>query len=157
LPGGTRFVTASVSEGTGSHQNRIVTINLGSLASAFDATVSVVVTPTATGTITNSVRVSGAQQDLAPANNSITQYTTVVPVFTLTAAIAGAGSGTVTSDLGGINCPGLCSTSLAMGTSVSLMATAASGFPFTGWGGACSGTGACNITMNTDQTVTATF
>jgi uncharacterized repeat protein (TIGR01451 family) len=115
LPSGTSFVSATPSQGSCSHANRTVTCNLGSLASAFDATVSLVVTPTATGTITNSVSVSGAQQDLAPANNSITQNTTVVPVFTLTAAIAGTGTGTVTSDLGGINCPGLCSTSLAMG------------------------------------------
>jgi uncharacterized repeat protein (TIGR01451 family) len=157
LPGGTSFVSATPSQGSCSHANRIVTCNFGSLASAFDATVSVVVTPTATGTITNSVSVSGAQQDLAPANNSITQNTTVVPVFTLTAAIAGAGSGTVTSDLGGINCPGLCSTSLAMGTSVSLTATAASGFTFSGWSGACSGSDVCTLTMDTNRNATATF
>jgi uncharacterized repeat protein (TIGR01451 family) len=157
LAGGTSFVSATPSQGSCSHANRIVTCNFGSLASAFDATVSVVVTPTATGTITNSVSVLGAQQDLAPANNSITQNTTVVPVFTLTAAIAGAGSGTVTSDLGGINCPGLCSTSLAMGTSVSLTATAASGFTFSGWSGACSGSDVCTLTMDTNRNVTATF
>ena len=108
LPGGASFVSATPSQGSCSHANRVVTCNFGSLASAFDATVSLVVTPTATGTITNSVSVSGAQQDLAPANNSITQNTTVVPVFTLTAARAGTGIGTVTSDLGGINCPALC-------------------------------------------------
>src|SRR5205823_4477642 len=28
---------------------------------------------------------------------------------------------------------------------------------FTGWSGACSGTGACNVTMNGDENVTATF
>jgi uncharacterized repeat protein (TIGR01451 family) len=157
LPSGTSFVSATPSQGSCSHANRTVTCNLGSLASAFDATVSLVVTPTATGTITNSVSVSGAQQDLAPANNSITQNTTVVPVFTLTAAIAGTGTGTVTSDLGGINCPGLCSTSLAMGTSVSLTATAASGFTFSGWSGACSGSDVCTLTMDANRNATATF
>jgi uncharacterized repeat protein (TIGR01451 family) len=157
LPGGTNLVSATPSQGSCSQANRIVTCNLGSLASAFDATVSLVVTPTATGTITNSVSVSGAQQDLAPANNSITQNTTVVPVFTLTAAIAGTGTGSVTSDLGGINCPGLCSTSLAMGTSVSLAATAASGFTFTGWSGACSGSDVCTLTMDANRNATATF
>jgi uncharacterized repeat protein (TIGR01451 family) len=157
LPSGTSFVSATPSQGSCSHANRIVTCNFGSLASAFDATVSLVVTPTATGTITNSVSVSGAQPDLAPANNSVTQNTTVVPVFTLTAAIAGAGTGTVTSDLGGINCPGLCSTSLVMGTSVSLTATAASGFTFSGWSGACSGSDVCTLTMDADRNASATF
>ena len=157
LPGGTSFVSATPSQGGCSQANRVVTCNFGSLASAFDATVSIVVTPTATGTITNSVSVSAAQQDLAPANNSNTQNTTVVPVFTLTAAIAGVGTGTVTSDLGGINCPGLCSTSLAMGTSVSLTATAASGFTFSGWSGACSGSDVCTLTMDADRNATATF
>jgi uncharacterized repeat protein (TIGR01451 family) len=157
LPSSTSFVSATPSQGSCSQANRIVTCNFGSLASAFDATVSVVVTPTATGTITNSVSVSGAQQDLAPANNSVTQNTTVVPVFTLTAAIAGTGTGTVTSDLGGINCPGLCSTSLAMGTSVSLTATAASGFTFSGWSGACSGSDVCTLTMDANRNATATF
>ena len=157
LPGGTSFVSATPSQGSCSHANRTVTCNLGSLASAFDATVSLVVTPTATGTITNSVSVSGAQQDLAPANNSNTQNTTVVPVFTLTAAVASAGTGTVTSDLGGINCPGVCSTSLVMGTSVLLTATAAPGFTFSGWSGACSGSDVCTLTMDADRNATATF
>src|SRR6202008_878941 len=69
LPGGTNLVSATPSQGSCSHANRTITCNFGSLTPAFDATVSVVVTPTATGTITNSASVSGAQQDLAPANN----------------------------------------------------------------------------------------
>jgi hypothetical protein len=38
-----------------------------------------------------------------------------------------------------------------------LTATAASGSVFGGWGGACSGTGACTLTLTSDQAVTATF
>lgn len=30
-------------------------------------------------------------------------------------------------------------------------------FEFTGWGGACSGTGTCSVAMNADVSVTATF
>jgi len=44
-----------------------------------------------------------------------------------------------------------------MGTSVQLSAQANDRFAFTGWSGACSGTGACTVTMNGPQAVTATF
>jgi hypothetical protein len=40
---------------------------------------------------------------------------------------------------------------------VSLTATAASGSTFAGWSGACAGAGACNVTMSSNQNVTATF
>lgn len=40
---------------------------------------------------------------------------------------------------------------------VRLTASAAAGFVFTGWQGACSGTGDCNVAMNGDADVTAVF
>ena len=43
------------------------------------------------------------------------------------------------------------------GTMVTLAATAATGYQLTGWTGACSGTGACSVTMNGNQTVGANF
>jgi len=53
---------------------------------------------------------------------------------------------------------GPCSETLGSGTNVTLTATASYGYVFTGWsGGGCSGTGACVVTMNSNQTVTATF
>jgi hypothetical protein len=48
--------------------------------------------------------------------------------------------------------------SYAAGTMVTLTAAADSGSSFAGWsGGGCSGTGTCTVTVNSDQTVTATF
>lgn len=44
-----------------------------------------------------------------------------------------------------------------VGTSVPLQANAAAGYTFTGWGGQCSGTGACTVTMDQARSVTATF
>jgi hypothetical protein len=67
------------------------------------------------------------------------------------------GSGTVTSSPSGINCPSTCSASLAPGTQVTLTAAPANGWGFSGWGGDCSGVGNCVVTMNTAQSVTATF
>jgi endo-1,4-beta-D-glucanase Y len=40
---------------------------------------------------------------------------------------------------------------------VTATATANSGYKFTGWSGACTGTGACSITMNAAKSLTATF
>jgi hypothetical protein len=76
---------------------------------------------------------------------------------TLTVTAAGTGSGTVTSSPAGINCPGSCSASFASGTAVTLSANAAAGSSFGGWSGACGGTGACNVTLNANQAVTAAF
>jgi photosystem II stability/assembly factor-like uncharacterized protein len=76
---------------------------------------------------------------------------------TLTVAKVGTGSGTVTSSPAGINCGDDCSETYDQGTSVTLTATPASGCIFTGWSGACSGTGACTVTTNAAKSVTATF
>ncbi len=69
----------------------------------------------------------------------------------------GPGSGTVTSDAPGINCGGACSAAFTSGTSVALIAEPASGSTFTGWGGDCSGDGACTLTMDGAHIVRANF
>src|SRR2546430_2099771 len=76
-------------------------------------------------------------------------------VYTLTASVAG--NGTITSDPPGISCPGDCAESFVTGTSVSLRAASAPGWAFSGWSGACSGTGACTVGMTTDYVVMAAF
>jgi List-Bact-rpt repeat protein len=75
--------------------------------------------------------------------------------FTLNVTVSGAGS--VSSSPAGISCGSDCSEAYANGTSVSLTASPASGSIFSGWGGACAGTGACTVTMTTARNVTATF
>jgi len=45
----------------------------------------------------------------------------------------------------------------AHGINVALTATPGVGFQFSGWSGACTGTGACNVTMDAAKSVTATF
>ena len=53
--------------------------------------------------------------------------------YTLTISKNEAGSGTVTSSPAGINCGSTCSYGFSEGTVVTLTATPAAGFTFTGW------------------------
>ena len=84
------------------------------------------------------------------------------PTVTLTVTKGGAGSGTVS---GAVECgPGCTSTSVsvAMGTSVSLVAFGTNGADsyFTGWGGACASQGiqrGCTLTVTAATTVSASF
>jgi uncharacterized repeat protein (TIGR03803 family) len=78
--------------------------------------------------------------------------------FALTVAPAGKGSGTVTGNPPGIDCPSSCLAFFTPGIAVTLTATAAAGSSFSGWSGPCSGTGACNLTTNNSAEVLfATF
>ena len=88
---------------------------------------------------------------------TILQSNSLRDQYTLTVTKAGTGSGTVTSNPAGINCGADCSEVYNQGTSVTLTPTPDSGSTFTGWSGACSGTGACIVSMTSDKTVTATF
>jgi hypothetical protein len=78
--------------------------------------------------------------------------------YTLT--VSEVGQGTVTSADGGINCTngsGTCSAIYSSGSSVMLTGTAASGWTFSGWSGACSGGNPCSLVLNSDLSATATF
>jgi len=77
--------------------------------------------------------------------------------YTLTVHKTGAGTGGVTSVPAGIACGTDCSESYAAGTGVTLTAAADEDANFSGWSGACSGSGACTLTMDADRTVTAGF
>lgn len=65
------------------------------------------------------------------------------------------GTGTITSDVGGINCGLICSASYTSGSIVRLTA---SGGTFSGWSGSCGGTSATTVvTMDAAKNCTATF
>lgn len=73
-------------------------------------------------------------------------------------SIAIDGMGTVTSAAPVLSCSmPSCGFDLYGGTSLTLTASPGAGATFQGWSGACSGTGTCQVTMSTDQSVTATF
>jgi endoglucanase len=140
-------------------------INCGSSCSAsYNSGTSVTLTATAasgstfggwsgacSGTATScTVSMTAARAVTASFNNSSVNYT-------LSVTKAGSGTGTVTSNTGGINCGSTCSASYASGTSVTLTAAAGSGASFAGWSGACSGTSTCTVSMTQARAVTATF
>lgn len=78
--------------------------------------------------------------------------------YILTVTKAGAGSGTVTSDISGISCGATCTASYSSGQSVVLTASVGGSNTFTGWSGeGCSGTGTCTVSMSQARNVTATF
>ncbi|CAN5778776.1 hypothetical protein BH11MYX3_BH11MYX3_01920 [soil metagenome] len=93
---------------------------------------------------------------------TMTAAITVTATFTLTTHAltvtrAGNGSGAVTSNPAGIACGADCSETYNYGTMVTLTATPSTGSTFTTWGGACTGTGPCVVTMTQASAVTATF
>jgi hypothetical protein len=117
---------------------------------------------------------SGACEGTGQCNVTMIQARSVTATFnalpvgnTLSLTIAGSGGGTVLLSAGsqlsgGTNCANpTATTCTAFYTSptqqVTLTPSAAAGSVFAGWAGACSGTGACTVTMNQSHTVTALF
>ena len=78
------------------------------------------------------------------------------PTYELQVSVAGSGSGSVSSSLAGINCPGDCAETFDSGTTVNLTATTAAGSAFAGWSGSpdCSDG---SVTMDAARSCTATF
>ncbi len=77
---------------------------------------------------------------------------------TLEIVRAGTGDGSVTSTPNGIACGSDCSEDYDHGTVVTLTADPATGSVFSGWSGACSGSGtSCTVSMTAARTATATF
>ena len=103
--------------------------------------------------VTNNIYVANGDS----ANVTVISETTVPSNFTLSVLSAGTGSGIVSSNPAGIDCPTSCSASFPNGSTVILTALPDSGYLFSGWSGACSGTGTCAVTMNAAASATATF
>lgn len=74
---------------------------------------------------------------------------------TLSVNKTGTGSGTITGP--GITCGTDCSENYIVDTTTVIFANPTAGSTFSGWSGACTGSGACTVTMDAAKSVTATF
>jgi uncharacterized repeat protein (TIGR01451 family) len=88
LPASVNFVSATPSQGMCAQAAGLVTCNLGALANGSSATVSIVVTTTANGVITNTVTVTADGADSNPANNQASQTTSVGQIADLVLSMA---------------------------------------------------------------------
>jgi hypothetical protein len=90
---------------------------------------------------------------------TFTTTTAAQQTLTVNLSFTGLANGSVvsTSPANAISCPSTCATDFNPGQSVTLLATPDSASVFTGWSGACSGTGSCTVTVNQATFVTANF
>ena len=132
---------------------------LAAAASYPPITITVTVAPAAAASLSNVVNVSTAATEASTGNNSATNPTTIVAGTpgSLSVSKAGSGSGGVASQDGGINCGATCALAYVNSSNILLTATPTGGSAFTGWLGACTGTGTCAVTINGASAVRATF
>jgi hypothetical protein len=137
-------------------------INCGSDCSELYNQGAIVVLYAVSGSSSHFAGWSGACSGTSPCVVPMNAATAVTATFTLNdydldVTFAGTGSGSVTSVPDGIDCQSDCNTAFAHGTEVVLTAVTDPGSTFTGWSGACSGTGDCIVTVEAAAEVTATF
>ena len=89
-------------------------------------------------------------------SRSVTAEFSQSPVY-YELSVSTLGHGSVASVDGLINCPGSCSHFYLANTGVTLNASPAQGWTFSGWSGACTGTGHCNLTMTQPYQVSGYF
>ena len=81
----------------------------------------------------------------------------VTNVFPLSVSQTGLGTGSINSSPAGIDCGTDCTENYSPGAAITLSANPGTNSLFTGWGGACTGTGSCIVTMNAAKSVSADF
>jgi len=78
--------------------------------------------------------------------------------YPLVVALTGSGHGTVTSNVGGIECGGVCAALFDQGTTVILSAVPDPGLVFAGWSiPECPGAGPCAVAINAPRSIAARF
>lgn len=141
-----------------------------STAYALNTSVSVAQSPTPGSVfVTWGGACSGTGSCIVPLSSSRVvqaQYRLAVPGAITVNSGAGTGNGSVSSSPGGLACTitntikgGICRAIFPVGSTVTLIPVASTGFKFTGFSGACSGTATCTLVVpeNGELIVSATF
>jgi uncharacterized repeat protein (TIGR01451 family)/uncharacterized repeat protein (TIGR02543 family) len=164
------LTVATAGNGSGTVTDDLSSINCGSTCSADYATgtaVTLTATPGTSSTFTGwsgdigscTATATTCQVTMNQARSITATFT--LQTFTLQITTSGAGTGTVTSDVGGISCnanTGTCSKTYDYGTTVTLSEAADGGSTFSGWSGGCTVSGAtCVATMTQSRSVGAAF
>jgi glucose/arabinose dehydrogenase len=88
---------------------------------------------------------------------SLTASYNLIPAKLFKLTVSKSGTGKVTSSPAGIDCGATCSAEFEEGKVVELKQEASPGSEFKEWSGACTGTGACKVTMTETKSVGAKF
>lgn len=110
-------------------------------------------TPTAAGGFTFTVEATDADNLIVSKAYTMMIAGGIVPQYQL--SVGKTGAGTVAGS--GIDCGTTCVAMLNEGTTATLTATPAAGSLFSGWSGACTGSGDCIVVVNADTSVSAAF
>jgi len=128
-------------------------------AAGWSATAPTSYTFAGSGTRTLYAWAKGSTGLVSAVTSVSTRTVTITANRTLTVQTSGAGS--VNSTPSGIACvsgsTANCSASFTGGSVVTLVPSATSSTVFSGWSGACSGTGICQVAIDADKSVTAGF
>ena len=152
-----------IGNGSGSVVSEPAGVDCGETCTAmFDAPTTVTLTPSAApGSAFAGWSGACAEAGPGPCTLTVDESRLAIakfsPLYALTVARAGAGTGEVTSEPAGIACGATCAADLVEGTVVTLSAVPSATSVFAGWSGACSGMAACVVPMDAAQAVTATF
>ncbi len=99
LPPGASFISATSSVGFCTNIGGVVTCSLGDMASNATATISIIITPSLAGNLTNIVSATTGSQDINPTNNTVVD---ILPVVNPSAQIINAGA-VLTYESGPVN------------------------------------------------------
>lgn len=100
---------------------------------------------------------AGCQVTMSAAKSVTATFNKSAATYLLTVTKNGTGLGAVASNPAGIICGTDCNQIYPVNTVVTLTPTPNTGSVFASWSGACTGTGACRVTMSAAKSVTATF
>ncbi len=164
-PSLTQILTVNMSGGgSGTITSSPVGINCGTTCSAaFDSNTNVTLSAVAGSNSNfggwNGGGCSGTGLCVVTMNAAISVTASFnLNVYELRVGMSGVGSGTITSHPAGIDCGAICFYSFPYNTIVTLTATPTPPSVFSGWNeGVCSGTGTCQVNMNSIQQVVANF